>query len=254
MAKNIKEIENIRRQYELFYLPKIRKGLKSQINALIDNIKKADSGQSVLAYAEFWNPQRDEIEGDITEIYTIIGQRFARRQYDTLTAKGNFEYNKKQSAEFLDRILGFITDFVYGVITEITGYTKEEVVNIINRVLTLGIENNQTIDQMVDVMLSEFDNLVEYRAERIVRTEIIRASNLGEYLGAKATGLNIEKTWLTFVDNRTRDSHIAVNGEKRDINRSFLVGGKKMQYPGDPNGGAKETINCRCAVQYREKK
>lgn len=254
MAKNIKEIENIRRQYELFYLPKIKKDLKRQINPLIEKIKKADNSQSILAYAEFWNPQRDEIEDDITGIYTIIGQRFAKRQYDALTSKGTFEYNKKQSADFLDRILSFISDFVYGVITEITGYTKEEAVNIISRVLLLGIENNLTIDEMVDIILLEFENLSEYRAERIVRTEIIRASNLGEYLGAKATGLNIEKTWLTFVDNRTRDSHIAVNGEKRHIDLSFTVGGKPMQYPGDPSGGAKETINCRCAVQYREKR
>ena len=36
------------------------------------------------------------------------------------------------------------------------------------------------------------------------------------------------------------------------IDESFVVGGMKMKYTGDPNGGAKNVINCRCVTLYVE--
>jgi len=32
----------------------------------------------------------------------------------------------------------------------------------------------------------------------------------------------------------------------------FIVGGERAEYPKAPNLSAKETINCRCNVIYRE--
>ena len=36
------------------------------------------------------------------------------------------------------------------------------------------------------------------------------------------------------------------------MEEDFIVGGVPMEYAGDPRGGAKNVINCRCAVIYVE--
>ncbi len=38
------------------------------------------------------------------------------------------------------------------------------------------------------------------------------------------------------------------------MNESFTVGGVKMKYPGDPNGGAENVCNCRCTQIFRPAK
>ena len=61
------------------------------------------------------------------------------------------------------------------------------------------------------------------------------------------------------MDDRTRDWHRQTNGQRVGIDEAFTVltpikgGGvvpKKMQYTGDPEGGASNVINCRCFVVY----
>ena len=95
------------------------------------------------------------------------------------------------------------------------------------------------------------DKIELWRAERIVRTEVISASNRGSLLGAETTGLKLNKVWLTAGDNRVRHTpgHNSLNHQPVAIDKTFANG---MQYPGDPAGGAKETIQCRCSIYYEK--
>ncbi len=91
------------------------------------------------------------------------------------------------------------------------------------------------------------------RGTLIGRTEIISASNAGSVLGAKASGVPTRKIWLSTQDDRTRDLHIMVSGQKvPNLETPFKVGADDMQYPGDSSLGAdpSNTINCRCTVIY----
>ena len=89
------------------------------------------------------------------------------------------------------------------------------------------------------------------RSLRIARTEIHAVSNFATQEAIKSTRLEMEKEWVAFIDDRTRTSHIVMN-EKKPIpmNQKFKVGGMPMEYPGDPAGGAKNCINCRCVLLY----
>lgn len=83
---------------------------------------------------------------------------------------------------------------------------------------------------------------------KIYRTETTRASGKGKMDSmehANNYGLNLKKQWLTTLDTRTRSSHGAVDGEIQDVNNTFSNG---LMFPGDPNGGAEEVINCRCSM------
>ena len=54
--------------------------------------------------------------------------------------------------------------------------------------------------------------------------------------------------WLATRDGRTRDAHAEADGQIQPVTSPFIVGGDPMLYPGDPNGGADNTVNCRCAM------
>ena len=34
------------------------------------------------------------------------------------------------------------------------------------------------------------------------------------------------------------------------MDEDFTIGGAKMEYAGDPKGGAKNVVNCRCVIVY----
>ena len=89
------------------------------------------------------------------------------------------------------------------------------------------------------------------KAIRIARTEghrIQSAATMDAAYEAKARGADLVKEWDATLDGKTRESHVAVDGEIRELDEPFSNG---LDYPGDPAGGAAEVVNCRCAVLQR---
>lgn len=89
------------------------------------------------------------------------------------------------------------------------------------------------------------ERLPAHRTEMIARTETMRASNAGAQQQFTEWGVK-RKEWVSTLDDRVRDSHAAVDGQQRDIEEPFEVGGESLSYPGDPAGSPENTINCRC--------
>ena len=59
-------------------------------------------------------------------------------------------------------------------------------------------------------------------------------------------GIDLEKMWVATVDERTRDSHIMLDGEVVDVDSRFSNG---LIGPGDQStGDPAEYINCRCTT------
>lgn len=90
-----------------------------------------------------------------------------------------------------------------------------------------------------------------YRANTIARTETHNAASFANQRIAESQAIpNLKKRWSTTQDDRSRNIHLAVNGQEVGLDEDFTVGGMPMKYPGDPRGGAKNVINCRCVVLY----
>jgi hypothetical protein len=94
---------------------------------------------------------------------------------------------------------------------------------------------------------------VAARAETIVRTEMGRAYNLATYSQQQEAADSIPgltKSWVATADARTRKEHLEAHRQYADnpvdATEPFIVGGEELQYPGDPNGSAWNTIQCRC--------
>jgi len=99
-----------------------------------------------------------------------------------------------------------------------------------------------------------------YDLERITRTEINRALNLGTLARGKQLEkeLPLRKYWLHEDDSRARESHVRIGratnpdlgGEPIKADALFSVDGHRAAGPHDPSLPAAEVINCRCRVIY----
>ena len=90
---------------------------------------------------------------------------------------------------------------------------------------------------------------------RIARTETTRIENSArQSVGDEGVkkGFNMWKRWSATGDERTRDEHLAADGQEVPSNEPFTVGGEQMMYPGDISLGASgwNRINCRCSSNY----
>ena len=64
---------------------------------------------------------------------------------------------------------------------------------------------------------------------------------------AEDMGNSITKIWIATLDNRTRDSHAALDGAEIALDEIFANGCSR---PRDPNGSLSEICNCRCSLKY----
>jgi HK97 family phage portal protein len=54
--------------------------------------------------------------------------------------------------------------------------------------------------------------------------------------------------WLSARDSFVRDAHKQADSQIVPLGVKFLVGGERLEYPGDDSGSPENTINCRCTV------
>lgn len=96
------------------------------------------------------------------------------------------------------------------------------------------------------------DRLWQWKAARVARTETLGAFNGGTYMGAAAyelaTGEQRYKQWWSTSDNRVRSSHWAAHMQVAVLHEDFMVGGYRLDHPGDPTAPGHEVINCRCTI------
>jgi len=88
-------------------------------------------------------------------------------------------------------------------------------------------------------------------AIRNARTAMTSAQNAGRiesYHYAQSIGISLKKEWLATLDNRTRDEHRALDGQKVDVDEPFKIGGEEIMYPGDPDAAGHLVYGCRCTM------
>lgn len=89
----------------------------------------------------------------------------------------------------------------------------------------------------------------EQSAIRNARTLVTQAENggrLDSYHELEDMGTVLKKRWIATADERTRESHLLLDGEEVNIDEPFS---NKLMYPGDPDGDPGEVYNCRCSME-----
>lgn len=136
-------------------------------------------------------------------------------------------------------------------------YTKlgEDVAFLKKRIASTLSRGIATADSYANIArnLASDSNVGFNRAMRIARTEghrIQANSAFDAQMAAKEAGADIVKQWDATLDGRTRPNHRKLDGQIRELEEPFEVGGMKAMYPSG-FGRPEEDINCRCALMQR---
>lgn len=123
--------------------------------------------------------------------------------------------------------------------------------------LSRGIANGSTWNDVARKIGKAFKNTPFSKAYnnsmRIARTEGHRVqirSAMDAQQAAKDKGADVVKQWDATLDDRTRETHRMLDGQIRELDEPFEVGGMRADAPGMFNNPA-EDCNCRCALLQR---
>ena len=139
-----------------------------------------------------------------------------------------------------------ISKGLYSRLGEDVALLKKKITAQVSRGISTGMSYQQVAQQLAGYTNIGFNNAV-----RIARTEGHRVqvqSGMDACYKAKEKGADVVKQWDAALDKRTRESHAMVDGEIRELDKPFSNG---LMFPGDPDGGAAEVVNCRCALLQR---
>lgn len=246
-----KQINTKRLKYERRYKRKVYNALMAQ---LADVLGELNIG-NVTVITEKINTivSNNLLKKTFYDIYNDTGWDFYREQ---IFQKGIEDVERSLWDETFQKVIEAETGMR---ITMITDYSKELLQNLSKDILRRGQEQGLGIYEMERMMrrelTDEFRRMSRYRSLRIVQTEVMSASNFATMKAGENSGLSMRKVWMTapmgLAKNERHTLYEPDLGRQRPAKgEPFRFGQYEMQYPGDPNGGAENVINCRCALSW----
>jgi SPP1 gp7 family putative phage head morphogenesis protein len=170
---------------------------------------------------------------------------------------GNELLNKKGAKEISDNVRRAFSLWVdnYGLelCKDINNTTKKKLRKALSESITEGEDLRNQVKKLIEVADGLFDDDKKVRATLIARTESCTTMNAGSNELYKAEGINY-KEWISVQDDRTRDSHLIMDGtvipitDKFEVPAMDNVDGAYMEYAGDPSAPAGQVVNCRCTI------
>ena len=163
--------------------------------------------------------------------------------------------NKKGVKEISDKVKRafslWIDNYGLELCKDINNTTKKKLRKALSESITEGEDLRKQVNKLIEVADGLFDDDKKVRATLIARTESCSTMNAGSNELYRAEGINY-KEWISVQDDRTRDSHLLMDGTVIPITDKFEVPatsqseGAFMEYPGDPSAPAGQCCNCRC--------
>ena len=120
----------------------------------------------------------------------------------------------------------------------------------ITSAVTQGILQGEPVHKIADRMAQVTDR--NYAGSiRNARTAVTSAQNGGRmdcYRDAEKMGIDIRKTWVATLDDRTRHAHRQLHGQTVALDEPFRADGYEIMFPGDPAADPAMLYNCRCTM------
>lgn len=262
-----RNIDREKAAYRRAMRPLFRKALDLSIKPFWAEL----SGISDITHLEVPDPDRRPLEAVYKRLYMTAALEAARR--DANQAKGWhpgwilvdwIPGSLEKTAEdemFTDAMTIAINDYLATevglTITALGNTTKAKLQRLLERlvpeIIDSGIGGGAAQTALRDTVQSAWHRDRYFRTERIVRTEVNRATNWGSLKGVQSTGVPHYKVWLSAFTQNSRAEHTIEDGQKVDSEENFLIDGEDLQYPCDPAGSPGNTINCLCSMTYETK-
>jgi SPP1 gp7 family putative phage head morphogenesis protein len=129
--------------------------------------------------------------------------------------------------------------------------SRAQIVTKIRQEVTQSLIQGESYPKMANRIKDSLDGDAT-KAMRVARTEGHRVSQEGrsECIDrAEDRGVELQRVWSAALDDRTRDTHGAMDGQVADKDGYFhSPSGGKAQHPGG-FGIPEEDINCRCVIR-----
>lgn len=222
------DVENLQ---SIIYQVEYQKALKQQISGILDTMNSEQfttvSGYLAKCYEDGYIGAMYDLDGQGIPLTIPIDQQDVQTALVKDTKLSNSLYTE----------MGKNTTILKGKISSslsrgiASGSSYADIAKDINRQSQIGLNKSM----------------------RIARTEghrVSQAATMDAQHKVKEKGADIVKQWDSTIDRRTRESHVYVDGQIRELDEPFSNG---LQYPGDPSGKASEVINCRCVLLQRAK-
>jgi hypothetical protein len=146
-----------------------------------------------------------------------------------------------------------ISKGLYNRLGEDVGKLKTSIRAEVSRGIAAGFTWNEVATKLAKSFKTTEFSKAYNNAMRIVRTEGHRIqvqSAMDAQQVAKDHGADIVKQWDATLDDRTRETHRMLDGQIRELDEPFEVGGMQADAPG-MFGIAAQDCNCRCALLQR---
>lgn len=228
------DLENLQ---SIVYQKQYQEALKKQLEGVLDNLQ----GKQFTSIADYL--QNCYTNGFVGNMYDLHNQGIPLiipiRQDEVVKAL---------------QIDTQLSQGLYKRLGEDVSYLKRSVRAELSRGISTGSSWNEMALRVARGMNSPFDKAYN-NAIRIARTEGHRIQNEAALNGqneAKKKGADIVKQWDATLDGRTRPEHREADGQLRELDEPFDVGGEKMEAPG-VGGSARNVCNCRCCLLQRAK-
>jgi SPP1 gp7 family putative phage head morphogenesis protein len=136
---------------------------------------------------------------------------------------------------------------------DIDDTTKKKLRKALSESIEEGEDLKKRVAKLIEVSDGMFAEDKKWRAELIARTESCTTMNAGAIELYRSEDIGY-KEWISTNDDRTRDSHLLMDGVVVPITDKFEVPatsqseGAFMEYAGDPSAPAGQVCNCRCTV------
>ena len=225
---------------------KAAKLFESEGEELIKALKSGNDWEKALdKHQENWKTY-------LISSYTAITEDIGTAHFNGL-AKNHRPQEYKGVLDFFnpykETIKKYIIELAATKVTMVTDWTRQ----VIGAMVLDAQENHLTMDQLAKNIRSEFKEFSRYRAYRIARTEAQNALGFAQFEAGKQAeeilGQKLIGEWWTSLDDRVRDSHQELHGERAPLGEAFPNG---LKYAGEYTQTEKtgENINCRCVILH----
>jgi hypothetical protein len=213
--------------------------VRRNVLKIVKSIKFGNMTRGTYQALIYANVSEQEIREMYNEIYTTL----INPQYKRSLIKAEIDFNTI--------IMQWLNDTAGLRIVSV----HQTLIDSIISVIAQGYNDNLSVADITRNLQNKF-GWYKSQALRIARTETTTATNYGTVLASEQSEFELEKTWISVQDSRTRRppnsvyDHLDMNGVKVDADKPFFTSGEEIMYPGDPLAKAGNVINCRCKVVF----
>ena len=112
--------------------------------------------------------------------------------------------------------------------------------------LDAAVASGATNAELAAAIKKSFAGIDAARSNTIAATEITAVYETGRDMTFREAGIGFTQWLHSGLSDHARPTHMAANGQIREMGEPFDIGGVPMMFPGDPEAPAEEVINCRC--------